>query len=186
VRAFIPIKLKPWSQHRSRRVHCVCLLWATAASLFAQGLKVSSGSAARGGRVTLEISLDSSAGQEPVALQWEVNIPAGQLSFVDHNLLPGPAVRAADKFLACAVKLVRSKDGDGFTSVCIVAGGLKPITNGVVALLRLQVSPEARTGLQQVGVTGFAVDKDTGKTPFKKVEATVRVGETTSPRDRPR
>jgi hypothetical protein len=34
--------------------------------------------------------------------------------------------------------------------VCILAGGLKTIPNGVVALLRLRILPDARTGTAEV------------------------------------
>jgi len=176
MKAFNPIRLKRWSPRRRRRVRFVCLLLLLApATLLAQNLRISSATAVRGEMVALEISLDSAPGKEPVALQWDVTIPAGQLSFVEHDPPAGPAARAADKSMACVVKLLKLKDADKFTLVCIVAGGLKPIPNGLVALLRLQVSPEARVESQQVYLRGFAVDKDAGETPFKEVETAVTV-----------
>jgi hypothetical protein len=137
-----------------------CLLLLRLPALTAQELKVSSLDGAQGGRVTLEISFDSAGAKVPTALQWEIMIPAGQLSFVDQNPDLGPAAQRAEKSVSCRAQLLRAKDGDKFGSVCILAGGLKPIPNGVVALIRLQISPEARLEPQRVQATGFAVYQD--------------------------
>lgn len=170
------MKHKPWSLHLRRRFQFACWLWLLLpATIPAQSLTVPSVTAAPGERITVEISLDSPAGKEPVILQWEVTIPAGQLSFVDHTPPAGPALRDAGKSVACTVKLVRPKDGDRFTLLCIAAGGLKPIPSGVVAPLRLQVSPEAQMGPLQVRVEGASVDKEATETSLKPIETAVRV-----------
>jgi hypothetical protein len=147
------------------------------ATLAAQTLEVSSAGAPSGGRVTLEIALRSPAGKAPTALQWEISVPAGQLSLVDRNLAPGPALQGTDKSLNCSVKLAKTKTAADFTSVCIVAGGTSPIPDGVIALLRIQIVPDAPAGFHHLHVSGFAVSKDLKETPLKVTEPIVTVRE---------
>jgi hypothetical protein len=94
---------------------------------------------------------------------------------VDQNPSAGPAARAAGKALNCSMKLDRSVTSDSFTSICIVAGGIQPIPNGVVALLQLQVSPDAQIASHRVQVAGLAVSKDLKETRLKVIEAKVSV-----------
>lgn len=176
MKARIPIRHKPPSLRPKAGRHAVALLLLLIpASLFAQDLRVSSATAARGGRVTLEISLKSQKAKAPVALQWETSIPAGQLSFLDRELVAGPALKDSDKSVNCAVKLTKSQGVETFTSVCIAWGGLMPIPNGVIALLNLQISPEAHSGPQRLDVRGVAVYKDFKETPFRKVQPVVSI-----------
>jgi hypothetical protein len=142
---------------------------------FSQTLHLSSVTSARGQRATIDISLRSPVGKQPVALQWEASITAGQLSFVDGNLPPGPASQSAGKSLACTVKLARADAGDTFTSVCILSGGRAPISNGVVARLRLQISPAAQIGPAQIHLKGIAVFQDFQEIPLKPVIGTIVV-----------
>jgi hypothetical protein len=138
-------------------------------------LSVSSAAAAPGGQVTLEISLKSPEGQAPVALQWEMSAGAGQLSFPNSEPTPGTALKDAGKSLNCAVKLVRSQEGDTFAAGCIASGGLKTIANGVVALIDVHVSSDARSGPLQLKVTGIAVHKDLKETPLPETRPVVTV-----------
>ena len=87
--------MKPRQLYRALRgrVQSVLLVLLLPATLAAQTLEVSSAGAPSGGRVTLEIALRSPAGKAPTALQWEISVPAGQLSLVDRNLAPGPALQ---------------------------------------------------------------------------------------------
>jgi hypothetical protein len=147
------------------------------ATLLAQTLEFSSAGAPGGGRVTLEVALRSPAGKAPLALQWETTIPAGQLSLVDRNLPPGPALQATEKSLNCSVRVAKTKGSAEFTSVCIIAGGLAPIPDGVVALLRIQVAPDAPTGFHRLRVEGIAVARDLKETPLKVTEPVVTVRE---------
>jgi hypothetical protein len=97
------------------------------------------------------------------------------LSFPDRELVAGPALKDSDKSVSCAVKLTKSQDASTFTSVCIASGGLKPIPDGVIALLNLQVSPDARVGPQALQVRGTAVSKDLKETPLRDVQPAVSV-----------
>ena len=170
-----PQRQYPALRGPARSARLLCLL--VPATLFSQTLEFSSAGAPTGGRVTLEIALRSPAGKAPVALQWETSIPAGQLSLVDRNLAPGPALQATDKSLNCSVKLARTKGTAEFTSVCIIAGGLAPIPDGVVALLRIQVAPDAAAGFHRLRVKGIAVAKNLKEASLKVTEPIVTVRE---------
>src|SRR5438270_6692588 len=58
---------------------------------FSQTLRLSSAAAAHGDSIAIEITVNSSGGDEPQVLQWDTIIPASQLSFLDDPLRPGPA-----------------------------------------------------------------------------------------------
>ena len=149
---------------------CQCVLFSQAAG---QSLALSSAAAARGGRVAIELSLQSPAGKEPAALQWEMSVPTAKLSLADENPVAGPAAQKAGKSLNCAVT---KKTAQTYTSVCILAGGQKPIQNGVVALLRLRILPKATPGMVRIRVVGgTAVSSDVKSIPIAATETTVAI-----------
>jgi hypothetical protein len=136
-----------------------------------QSLGLSSAAASQGGRVAIELSLKSPAGKEPAALQWETSVPTAKLSLMDENLLVGPAAQEADKSLSCSVT---KKTVEAYTSVCILAGGQKPIQNGVVALLRLRILPKATPGTARIRVVGgTAVSSNLKSIPIAPTETMV-------------
>jgi hypothetical protein len=142
-------------------------------TVFGQTLHLSSASASPGEQVTIEISFQSPPGKEPSALQWEATIPSTQLDFVEQSMAPGPAAQAAGKSVSCALKTPASGTR---TSVCILYGGLEPIHNGVVAVLRLHISREAKPGTARIRVDqGLAVSKDLKKVVLDPVEAVVKI-----------
>ena len=123
--------------------------------------------------MTIETSFQSPSGKEPSALQWEATIPATQLDFVDQNLGPGPAAQAAGKSVSCAQK---TPSNEARTSVCILYGGQESIHDGVVALLRLNISREAKPGTARIRVDhGLAVSKDLKKVLLDPVETVVKI-----------
>ncbi len=93
--------------------------------------------------------LDSPPDKAPVALQWEFRIPpAVRIGAADITV--GKAAEAAGKSLACAVRANRPAEG-GAGYACILAGGVKPIANGSIAVVRYGVAAGARR--ERVGVT---------------------------------
>ena len=140
-------------------------------TLFAQTLQLSSAAASPGAYVAIEISLESPQGRAPAALQWETIIRTADLSFTDKDIAVGPAAQKAGKSVGCAVK---RKTDETITSVCILAGGQEQIQNGVIALLRLRVSPEASIGHTRILVErAIAVMRDATEAPIKPLETAV-------------
>lgn len=139
--------------------------------LAGQTLSLSRATAAPGEQVSIEISFQAPSGREPAALQWETVLPA-QLTFLDETMPAGPAAKAAGKSVTCAVK---TKAGES-TSTCILYGGQEPLHNGVIAVLRLKVSPTAQSGIVRIRVgQAAAVSKDLQKTPLDPVEAAIKI-----------
>src|SRR6266436_5902083 len=147
------------------RAHRACLWLASSClafpplALFGQSLHLSPTRASPGMQVSINVSLTSPGGKEPPsALQWETTIPIALMGFVDENLSPGPEAQAAGKSVSCRV---RSKTATTQTSTCILYGGREPIRNGLVAVLRLKISPDASPGSARIRIDqAIAVLKD--------------------------
>ena len=150
-----------------------CLLLIPQAAIVGQTLRLSPASGRQGDRVAIKISLQSAPGKAPQALQWETTIPVAKLNFVDDNMSAGPAAQAAGKSFACAPK---PNVAGTRTSLCILAGGLKQIENGVVAVLWLRIPPGAPIGPAQVRTErGIAVMKSLEEVPLPLEETLVVV-----------
>jgi hypothetical protein len=142
-------------------------------TLHAQTLRLSSPAVSRGAPVSIEISLKSPKGKRPTAVQWEAIISTSELSLIDKDMAIGPAAQEAGKSVACQVK---AQNGRTLTFACILAGGQQQIQNGVIALLRLRVSPEAPIGPTRVRVErGIAVSRDLVEARMKPVETVVSI-----------
>ena len=113
-------------------------------------LSLSSRSAAPGSTVSLNLSLSSSAGNQPAGLQWTLTYPTDAISGV--TLAGGPVLSAANKNLSCA-------PGNG--SYTCVANGLNQslISDGVVAIATMTVQKSADIGV--VSTTGASASADT-------------------------
>jgi len=143
------------------------------AALFGQSLRLSSASASRGDQVAIELSLESPAGKESLALQWDTKVPIAQVSLLNDKILVGPTAQEVGKSLNCAVK---EKTAETYTSRCILAGGHSPISNGAIAILRLEISRNARIGSARIRVEqGIAVSKDLKQVPLDAVETVVAI-----------
>jgi hypothetical protein len=122
----------------------------------------------------VNISLASPRGQEqPSTLQWELTIPADQLTLVDDNPQPGPEAKAAAKSITCRVK---TKADNAQTSTCLVFGGREPIHDGVIAVLQLKIAGDAKGGSARIRIDqALAVTKDLKRTTMPAVEGVVTI-----------
>ena len=142
-------------------------------TLFGQSARVSSTTAAPGEKVTIEIALDAPSGKGPLAMQWEAAVPAGALKLDESGFVSGAAAKAADKSLTCAPRKTRP---DLSKWACILAGGQKPIANGVVAVLRLTVQTNAHAGPHLVVVDNLlGVSASLKRVPMPRAEGVVTV-----------
>jgi len=153
-----------------------------------QTLRLSSASAVLGGRVFIEISLQSPKGIDVSALQWEITFPATQLSFLDKDTAAGAAASAAGKSVTCTQKpgapptgtpddLTRfAKDGKVVAAGCMLYGGREPLPDGVAAKLGFQVAAGATPGSVPIGITRvLAVSKDLKTISLKDANTTVNL-----------
>jgi hypothetical protein len=141
--------------------------------LLGQSVRVSSGSGAPGAKLAIEMALDSPSGKEPLALQWEVVFPGEALKLDGTGPVAGPAAQAVGKSLTCAPK----KATPGLSKwACILAGGQKPIGNGVVAVLRFEIPAHAHAGSQPIVVDNvLGVSAALKKAPMSRAEGAVTV-----------
>jgi len=107
-------------------------------------------SAARGSVAVVRLELDSPGGQEPQALQWELSYPAPRLGIEDGDLIAGGVANAAGKSLMCAGRV---ESAARYVYRCILAGGLKPIPNGAVAVINFRVRAHAELGAATVRIS---------------------------------
>jgi hypothetical protein len=141
--------------------------------LFGQSVRVSSGVASPGQRIAIEISLDSPAGAELLALQWEVGFPAEALTLEPNSPAAGAAAQAAGKNLTCAA---RKNPPGASMRVCLLAGGQQRIRNGPVAVLRFEIQGNAPAGSQPIVVDKvLGVSAALKKVPIARAVGAVRV-----------
>ena len=142
-------------------------IFLCALPVFGQTLRVSSVSAAPGQKISVDISLDSAAGEAPATLKWEAVFPAELLEPESSGPTVGSAAKDAGKSLTCARR-------QAYSYVCILAGGQKPIANGPIAVLRFQIRAEARSGTSTVRIEQVeAVTKDLKTLKLSGVEGQV-------------
>jgi len=141
--------------------------------LLAQSMRVSSGAASPGRKIVIEIALDSPAGAEPLALQWEVGFPAQALTLEPNGPAAGTAAQAGGKSLTCTARKLTPAVS---TWACLLAGGRKRIGNGPVAMLHFAVRANAPAGPQPIVVDKIlGVSSAHKKVPIARAEGAVRV-----------
>ncbi len=162
----------PTIWHHAALFCLACQLLGLPRPLFGQSLRLSAATASPGEEVAIEISLESPDGKEPLALQWETQVP-GALRVIDCSLPEGAAVKELGKMLKCAAT---GNTAEAHTSRCILAGGVKTIPNGPLALLRLGIPRAAQPGPFRIRISeGIAVSKDLEPVPLPPADTLVTI-----------
>jgi len=141
-------------------------LVAASGSAMAQhvALSLGSGSAIPGRSVSLNLSLATSGGAQPTALQWIIAYPASAISSV--SVTPGAAATAASKNVTCS-----SRTG---STICVVFGANDDaLSNGVLATATLNF--EAGTVVSAAPVQVASVSAITSADSSIPTSATGRV-----------
>ena len=143
--------------------------------LRAQTLLLPPSTVTRGASGTLLLTLQSSSGRAPLALQWEFTFP--QNVAVDlADIVAGSAAESAEKSLTCRVFEKTKNAAPGSVYGCILAGGEKPIQNGPVAIVRYRVPAELKQIAGKVQVTkAVGVTADLRKIEIEGVQAAIIV-----------
>jgi hypothetical protein len=169
-RAFTPIRRKP--SFRSSDIAPALLLFLLSSPLLAQSLSLAPATGRPGGKIAVEISLQSSKGQQPSTLQWQSTVPLAKVGLLE-EITPGPAAEKAGKAVNCAVK---AKTAETYTTMCILYGGQTEIHDGVIAILRLTIASNAEPGSFRIRAgEAMAVYKDLKRVSMKPAEATVTI-----------
>ncbi len=148
------------------------LAWVLLSGLSAvlgQDLSIPPVAGAPGERVTMEVSLNSPAGKQPVALQWETVFPAGLLELEGSGAEAGPAAKDSGKSVTCAAR-------KAYSVVCVLAGGQKPIPNGTIAIFHFEIRADARAGTSAFTIQGAeAATVDVQEIPLKNAEGALTI-----------
>jgi hypothetical protein len=95
-----------------------------------------------GGIAIQDLSLYSSPGESPAAIQWTFQYPTSSIKSL--NVEDGPALAQAGKTAICA--------GDGGSYTCLAVGANdNSISNGVVARVTAVLSPNAASATILIG-----------------------------------
>jgi hypothetical protein len=113
-----------------------------------QSLEVTPSAVDRGSANIFRILLKSAAGKELAALQWELMVPV-QITIEVSGIVTGDAAEGAGKSLTCAAK---RSDEPGRIFACILAGGLKTMPAGAIAIVRYAAAENASPGSALVRV----------------------------------
>src|SRR5579863_2952457 len=113
-------------------------------------LSLASGSAAQGGSVQLNLSLN--AATAPAALQWVISYSSDVTSV---NFAVGPALSAASKTITC--------NPSAGSTICLADGmNANTISNGVVATVTVKLASTTSTGSVPLTLSGTAAVLGTG------------------------
>jgi hypothetical protein len=149
---------------------CLCILVCNFICA-AQELTLSSVVLAPGEKGVIDIGFNST-GAAPLALQWEIELPA---QFLASGAMPQPgeAAKKAGKAIACTGKW--KKAPLSYSYRCLVVGGQQTITPGIVAAVPLTV-PDGASGSKPVRITAaHMILQDSKKAPLKKVQGSITV-----------
>src|SRR5215469_2676304 len=140
-----------WSVHLMTKFRAAWYLSALLLQvhiLFGQSsLALSSGTAVLGGPASLNLTFNSSSGNQSAALEWTINYPAASITAL--SATAGAALNSSSKSLSCR------DTGGGYT--CIAAGmNANPIPDGVVATISISLAAAASgsVSLTLTNVTG--------------------------------
>lgn len=113
------------------RLACLTLFVSIAALAQGDTLSLSPATAAGPGTISLNVSLKSSAGQQPAGVQWTLSYSTGDFTAI--QVTAGPAAVATGKVVYCA--------GAPGAYNCIVAGvNSTTLSDGVLAIVSLTIS----------------------------------------------
>jgi hypothetical protein len=145
-------------------------------SLWAQTFQIVPSTAPRGGTGSLLVTFVSPAGNEPISLQWKVNLGT-EVTAVVGDLVAGDSAKAAQKTLVCAPATKPKQEDLVFN--CILAGAKKPIPNGTILLVKYAIKQQAAPHASVVRILdGIAVSDQGGRvqdTHLAQSEGTITI-----------
>jgi hypothetical protein len=133
-------------------------------------LQVEPGPSGRDGAIVVE--LESPPGKEPLSLQWDFSIPPA-VQIDPRSASEGEAAGSVQKSPQCAVQVDYSGAKSQFCR-CIVAGGLRALPNGPVAIVKYSALGKTKPGRYEVEIQkAFAVASGVKRAPLKNVRAQI-------------
>jgi hypothetical protein len=149
----------------------IYVLLATTA-VRAQTLEIPAASVDRGSANIFRVVLRSQAQKPITALQWELIIPPGLLVAAD-SVATGDAAETAGKSVTCSN---RTDTKNGTICACIVAGGLKPVQGGTIAIVKFSAAGGAKAGAVTIGLQRIlGVSADLQKVPIADATTAINI-----------
>ena len=140
--------------------------------LGAQQLRLRVDPGESGGDGILVAELEAPPGKEPLALQWEFSVPL-TLQLNPQSASVGEAAGSAQKSVWCATQ-VNYSGSKSQSCRCILAGGLRAIPNGRVAIVKYSTARRTKAGKYDIEIQkAFAVASGVKKVPLKNVQAQI-------------
>jgi hypothetical protein len=137
-----------------------------------QSVSISTLTAQDGSSGSILLKIESPAGKAPVALQWDFWFPPS-IAVEASDLVAGSAAESAEKTLACKLGTEPQPGGETVCR-CILYGGRKSISNGVMAMVHYRVNPTAAKKSRRVSAQSIlAVDADANPISIASAEATL-------------
>jgi hypothetical protein len=147
-------------------------MWLVPVALYGQTLQIQPEPAADAHSGTVVVRLDSLPGKEPLALQWELEFAGLALHMDFQNLAVGDAAKTAGKSIACT--LVAREKRDRFRYRCILAGGVRPIANGPIAIVPYTAERDGKPGHYPLKLSnGLSVSQNLAKEKLKDSAAQI-------------
>jgi len=142
-------------------------IWLLAATLPAYGqvLRLSTATVEHGSSGSLRLTSESPKGKEPAALQWVITLPSyGKIK--NPRWTAGASAQGSGKTLQCGE--TRNAQPSSKSLKCVLAGGLKVIPDGEVAVLEFDVASDARRGKVPVSLMDIlGATPDAGKLTYR-------------------
>jgi hypothetical protein len=137
-------------------MRCVVVLLALSRA-WGQTMEITPSSVERASANIFRILLKTSPGKEPAALQWEIAAPA-EITIEFAGIVASSEAEGAGKTLTCAAKKGAEA---GRVYACVLAGGVKPVPEGAIAIVRYSAGARAQAGEVKVRLekaAGASVD----------------------------
>ena len=133
---------------------------------------LSSGSSAPGGTVTLNISISSSGGAQPAAVEW--SMPYSFSDALATSVVAGPALTGINKGVLCT--------NNAFGAICVAAGmNATAIGNGVLATVTFQIASGTKKSSVPVSVSNVIGSTGAGNSiPGTGTGGTISLSQSTS------
>lgn len=111
------------------------------------------------------------ADQPVSAIQWELVVPK-EVRIDAADVAPGTAAESAGKSISCSNRTTAA----GKLCICVLIGGVKPIPDGAIAIVKFSTAADAPTGAATVKLQKIlAVSVDLKKMPLTDAAGTIKI-----------
>ena len=132
------------------------LAWVTMTAAWGQTLQIPPVTVNRESANILRLVLTGRPGHPVSALQWELIVPRG-LQIDAPHVVVGTAAESAGKSISCSNRNAPK----GKICVCVLIGGVQPIPDGAIAIVKFSTSgntPKGKATVRVQNILGVSAD----------------------------